>query len=270
MPEAWTRRAGAGAPGGRGAVVAVLDSGVAYERHGALPARARPAPLHLRPPLGLRRPRPPPERRVRARHPRGRHDRPDDQQRHRHRRASPTARRSCRCACSTRTARATRPRSRAAIRYAVAQPRRRDQPVARVRRRGARRRDPRHASARSATRTGAAWSSWRRPATRPTSPVAYPARANERDRRRRHHRRRLPGRLLERRRATSTWSRPGGGVDAPNADSAWDAAHCNPDASGRPIFQQTFTARRAAASGCRAATRARRWRARTSRRSRRC
>jgi serine protease len=34
---------------------------------------------------------------------------------------------------------------------------------------------------------------------------------------------------------------PGGGVDAPNTDSVWDAAHCNPDAPGRPIVQQTFT-----------------------------
>jgi serine protease len=34
MPEAWSRAAGAGAPGGRGAVVAVLDSGVAYENRG--------------------------------------------------------------------------------------------------------------------------------------------------------------------------------------------------------------------------------------------
>ena len=32
--DAWTLAAGMGAPGGRGAVVAVLDSGVAYERHG--------------------------------------------------------------------------------------------------------------------------------------------------------------------------------------------------------------------------------------------
>ncbi|HVG74431.1 MAG TPA: hypothetical protein VM824_03565, partial [Thermoleophilaceae bacterium] len=30
--DAWTLAAGMGAPGGRGAVVAVLDSGVAYER----------------------------------------------------------------------------------------------------------------------------------------------------------------------------------------------------------------------------------------------
>jgi serine protease len=34
MPEAWSLARAAGAPGGRGAVVAVLDSGVAYERRG--------------------------------------------------------------------------------------------------------------------------------------------------------------------------------------------------------------------------------------------
>ena len=34
---------------------------------------------------------------------------------------------------------------------------------------------------------------------------------------------------------------PGGGADAPNTDSAWDAAHCNPDSLGKPIVQQTFT-----------------------------
>jgi serine protease len=33
---------------------------------------------------------------------------------------------------------------------------------------------------------------------------------------------------------------PGGGADAPNTDSEWDAAHCNPDSPGRPIVQQTF------------------------------
>ena len=36
---------------------------------------------------------------------------------------------------------------------------------------------------------------------------------------------------------------PGGGVDAPNSDSMWDAAHCNPDSLGRPIVQETFTRR---------------------------
>jgi serine protease len=33
---------------------------------------------------------------------------------------------------------------------------------------------------------------------------------------------------------------PGGGVDAPNSDGSWDAAHCNPDSIGRPIVQETF------------------------------
>jgi serine protease len=34
---------------------------------------------------------------------------------------------------------------------------------------------------------------------------------------------------------------PGGGVDAPNADDPWDAVHCRPDLPGRSILQQTFT-----------------------------
>ena len=34
---------------------------------------------------------------------------------------------------------------------------------------------------------------------------------------------------------------PGGGVDAPNSDSVWDQEHCTPDSDGRPIVQQTFT-----------------------------
>jgi serine protease len=33
---------------------------------------------------------------------------------------------------------------------------------------------------------------------------------------------------------------PGGGPDAPNRDSVWDRAHCDPDRPGKPIFQQTF------------------------------
>lgn len=33
---------------------------------------------------------------------------------------------------------------------------------------------------------------------------------------------------------------PGGGADAPNSDSVWDSQHCNPDTFGRPIVQQTF------------------------------
>ena len=33
---------------------------------------------------------------------------------------------------------------------------------------------------------------------------------------------------------------PGGGADAPNSDSVYDVAHCDPDSLGKPIFQQTF------------------------------
>jgi serine protease len=34
---------------------------------------------------------------------------------------------------------------------------------------------------------------------------------------------------------------PGGGLDAPNTRSQWDIDHCRPDVPGRPIVQQTFT-----------------------------
>jgi serine protease len=34
---------------------------------------------------------------------------------------------------------------------------------------------------------------------------------------------------------------PGGGADAPNADNPYDAANCHPEDPGRDIFQQTFT-----------------------------
>jgi serine protease len=36
-------------------------------------------------------------------------------------------------------------------------------------------------------------------------------------------------------------SAPGGGVDAPNNDNPWDAAHCRPDQGIHYIYQQTFT-----------------------------
>jgi serine protease len=36
-------------------------------------------------------------------------------------------------------------------------------------------------------------------------------------------------------------SAPGGGVDAPNDDNAWDSEHCQPDGRTRFIYQQTFT-----------------------------
>ncbi|HEX2233476.1 MAG TPA: S8 family serine peptidase [Thermoleophilaceae bacterium] len=34
---------------------------------------------------------------------------------------------------------------------------------------------------------------------------------------------------------------PGGGIDAPNDDNAWDSEHCRPDDRGRFIYQQTFS-----------------------------
>ena len=33
---------------------------------------------------------------------------------------------------------------------------------------------------------------------------------------------------------------PGGGIDAPDDDDPWDAAHCRPDEPGRSIYQETF------------------------------
>lgn len=36
-------------------------------------------------------------------------------------------------------------------------------------------------------------------------------------------------------------SAPGGGVDAANSDTPYDAAHCRPDQLGRFVYQQTFT-----------------------------
>ena len=82
MPDAWEycpRRAAR--PGGRGAVVAVLDTGVAYERYGRF--RRAPDLSHFVRGYDFVRRRPPPQRPERPRHPRGRHDRPEHEQRHR-------------------------------------------------------------------------------------------------------------------------------------------------------------------------------------------
>ena len=109
-------------------------SGVRAPR--ALPAGARPAPQHLHPPVGLHPARPAPERRLRARHPRGGHDRPDDEQRHRHRRDR--LQREDHAAARARLARRRRlgrDRARHPLRGPL--PRRRDQPLARVSGRGA-------------------------------------------------------------------------------------------------------------------------------------
>ena len=80
--------------------------------------------------------------------------------------------------------------------------------------------------------------------------VAYPARAGLGDRGGRHHRQRLRGRVLERRRRISTWSRPGGGIDAPNDDNPWDAGAL-PARRARPLdLPADLHARRVGASAC--------------------
>ena len=43
---------------------------------------------------------------------------------------------------------------------------------------------------------------------------------------------------------TSTSCAPGGGADAPNADSAWDVAHCDPDSLGQADLPADLHARR--------------------------
>ena len=47
-PEAWANVAADGAPGGKGVIVAVLDTGVAYANRGPLPPLARLQPLRVR------------------------------------------------------------------------------------------------------------------------------------------------------------------------------------------------------------------------------
>ena len=58
--------------------------------------------------------------------------------------------------------------------------------------------------------------------------MAYPARAKSVDRGGRHD---IDGCQADYSNAGADLDvvAPGGGEDAPNTDSAWDAAHCNPD-----------------------------------------
>ena len=143
----------------------------------ALPAGARPAPLDVRAAVGLhRRDRHPNDATAtaptwRARSPR----RPTT--------ASATAGIAynakimpLRVLDSLRRGRLGRDRARDPLRGPP--PRRRDQPVARVPRRGARRRDPRRGQRAPLREPARRRSSWRRPATRTDITVAYPARVS--------------------------------------------------------------------------------------------
>ena len=169
VPEAWTLAQSLGAPGGRGAVVAVLDSGVAYERHG----RFRRAP-------DLRR-----STFVRPWDFVGKDRHPNDVFGHGTHVAGTIAQTTNNGIGTAGIAynakimplrvldangegdsRGDRPGD--PLRRAL--PRRRDQPVARVRQPRYAPRRSRTCWRRSATRTGAARWWWPRPATRPTSP----------------------------------------------------------------------------------------------------
>ena len=121
-----------------------------------LPTRAGPAPLDLRPALGLPRDatatRTTSTATARTWRARSRRRRTTASAR----RASPTTRRSCRCACSTRYGEGDSADDRARDPLRRSLGRRRDQPLARVPRRGAGRRDPGRGRGAPAMRTAAA------------------------------------------------------------------------------------------------------------------
>ncbi len=79
-PEAWANVAADGHPGGRGVVVAVLDTGVAYANRGRFRRSPGLQPLRVRQRLRLHRARPLPQRPQRSRHVRRRDDRRVDEQ----------------------------------------------------------------------------------------------------------------------------------------------------------------------------------------------
>ena len=208
-----------GAPGGRGAVVAVLDTRRGLREPRALQARARPSALDLRAALRLRRPRPASQRRRTAtahtwpaRSPRARTTASATA-------GSPTTRRSCRCACWTTYGAGDA--SAIARAHPVRRQHRADvinlslefDPSVRARA------DPGHRSRRSAAPAGGrSWSP--PPATRPDASVAYPARASLGDRSRRPPPSSGCQADYSNSVRTSTSSAPGGGVDAANVDNA--------------------------------------------------
>ena len=238
-PDAWDLAASLGAPGGRGVVVAVVDTGAAYKTRG----RFKRAPDLRRSTFVRGYDFVDRDRRPHDEFGHGTHVSGTIAQRvnngHRRHRASPTTRRSCRSACSTRTARAAPTRSRAGS----ATPRS-TEPTSSTSASSSTRRSPRArcraSSRRSGSRTGRAPSWSRPPATSQTraSPIPPARGMRSRSARRRstsaRRTTRTPGNSLD-------LVAPGGGNDAANVDNPRDAQYCRPDLTGRDIYQQTFT-----------------------------
>jgi serine protease len=110
MPEAWTLARSRGVPGGRGMVVGVLDTGVAYRRFGRRLRRVPDLNRFVRGYGFVDDDRFPLDLNGHGTHVAGTIAQTSNNRRGR--RGSPTGRASCRCACSTRTGSARRSGSR--------------------------------------------------------------------------------------------------------------------------------------------------------------
>ena len=219
-PAAWDRLNAVGRPGGAGVKVAVLDTGVAYARHGGF--RRSPDLLNhfLR---GFdfvdgdsyaRRPQ-------RPRHPRREHDRRDDRQRHRRHRA-----RLRRAADAGARARPRRHRrlGRDQRRPALRRPQGRqgDQPLVRVRLERHPRPDPRHPR-RAALRPPQGRARDRRLGQLLRPRGRLPGARQRRDVGRRDHGAPVPGGLLQLRQQAST-SPPPAAASTPTSPATRTAA----------------------------------------------
>ena len=244
-PEAWDWRGARGGAGGRGAVVAVIDTGVAFENRGS---------FRRAPDLGRRS-------FVRGYDFFGDDGHPNDENGHgthvaaRSRQATGNGRLGAGIAYRARimpmrvlepAGRGRRRRDRARGPFRAAQARRRDQPQRRVRRDAARR-HPRGAAALDPLARAPQGHHDRRGGGNSVTTAhrghraALPGARAAGDRRRRDDLQRLPGRLLERRpRARHRRARRRRGRRA-RQDNPIDRPNCRPDAaSGRDILQQTF------------------------------
>ncbi len=253
-------RAGARRAGRRGAVVAVLDTGVAYERFGRF--RRAPDLNRFVARLRLRRERQTPQRPERPRHARGGHDRAEHQQRDRgsgHR--LPGEDHAGPCAGRRRRGRHRRDLARHPVRREAKG--RGDQPQPRVRLLGALPRRSPTSSRRCATPASegrAGGGGRRQPGRRRWWRIR---RAPRRARRGRHHHPRLPGRVLQQRRRRgpdrARRRRRRRELGQPVRRARVPARPRRASSS----IQQTFTSSVRRDSACRAATRAHRWRRRT-------